>query len=88
MKLSEITDPMHIMIDFENINPGKIKTQAFLPGDQEIWYKPRLLIDTTENDLSNPFVITKNIIDRLFNAFGLEDNPLFDKDCRLIQKVN
>ncbi len=87
--LGEVTDPITVTVHCENFNPSYLyrwpgPNASIFPDELFLWREPKLNIDLTVTDLTDPQVPARAIIDRLFNAFEHEDNPHFAADGSFI----
>jgi len=87
MQLGEVSEPLTITAHWENFNPSYLhpwekKTIPFHIKDRGIflWRERRLSIEFTASELSDTNNLARSVIDRLFNAFGYDENPHFDAD--------
>ena len=89
-KLAEISEPITVILHFQNIKRSFLlrpeTPYPFMAKDSYVWQKENLSIEITVSELSEYSKIAHTIINRLFNAFGYEDNPLFDSDGKFFKK--
>ena len=88
-KLSDVADPIALNVIMGNTTPSYIRPSAkhrHPTDDIFIWQDNLLSIDMTINDLDSPSNITAELMDRFFNAYGLEKNVHFNDKKELVQQ--
>lgn len=84
----EISEPYQIGLYFKNIGPAYLfrwKKRPVWMNGPFVWRDADLRISATATDLAKAPLITKTLIDRLFNAFGYDDNPHFDDSASFVK---
>jgi hypothetical protein len=87
LQLAQVSEPVALTVHFENIASSFLwwRRRPF-PSRPFVWYEPTLTIEFTVTKLSEPDIIARSVIDRLFNAFGYESNPHFDPDGNFVKQ--
>lgn len=87
--MSETPGPYVISMVLGNTAPSilhpRIKYHYF-PDEVFVWHESVLHIDTSVNDLGQLNAIASDLLDRLFNAYGHEQNVHFGHDYQLIKQ--
>lgn len=88
MQFGEVAEPIAITLHLENFNPSYLhrwgKRTPFL-DEIFFWQEDALTIDFTASDLIETHNLSRFIVDRLFNAFGYDDNPHFDAEGNFVK---
>lgn len=89
IRAGEINEPIAVTMYWYNVAPSYLHWWRHPKGvrhwdDVYVWRDRSLTIEATVNELTEPVAIARPIMDRLFYAFGCENNPHFDADGEFV----
>jgi hypothetical protein len=84
--LAELPDPLVISLVLGNVGPSFLYPWSRRPTFMDnifIWKDKNLHVDISASSIENPAELTSQLLDRLFNAYGYEQNTHFDQGFQL-----
>lgn len=85
VQIVQINEPITIGMYWCNIAGTVLASNArFVDRNTYKWVKDELLIEATVSDLADSHRIAHQLIERLYNAFGMSNCPLFDQDGQFV----
>jgi hypothetical protein len=85
----ELPDPLVISLVLGNVNPSYLhhwtRISSPILGKIFIWKDKDVTIDISASSIDHTSQVASQIIDRLFNSYGYEQNTHFDQNFQLIR---
>lgn len=93
MIVGEVYEPVAVTVHLDNISPSYLLNRSLefmdkmdIAQGKHIWREQSLTVSQVVSELTDREKIAQPIVEKIFNAFGYENNPFFDHEGKFVLK--